>query len=123
MSQFFGTSPVLPVPDVGAAVAYYCDTLGFTLDALTDDPPTHGSVTRDRVGIQFTQVAGAVPPYAGWTYIFVTDWAVSRRVALHRANDDIRGEECMSDISSSPKVGAAWARRERCRQRTRGVVR
>ena len=76
MSQFFGTNPVLPVPDVRAAVAYYCDRLGFTFDALTDDdPPTHGSVTRDRVGIQFTQVADSAPPYTGWTYIFVTDHA------------------------------------------------
>ncbi len=60
MSQLFGTNPVLPVPDVRAAVAYYCDRLGFTFDALTDDdPPTHGSVTRDRVGMQFTHVADA----------------------------------------------------------------
>lgn len=84
MSQFFGTTPVLPVPDVRAAVAYYCDRLGFTFDALTDDdPPTHGSVTRDRVGIQFTQVANAPAPYAGWTYIFVTN--VDQLVADYRA--------------------------------------
>jgi len=84
MSQFFGTNPVLPVPDVRAAVAYYCNQLGFTFDALTDDtPPTHGSVTRDRVGIQFTHVADAPVSYAGWTYIFVTD--VDQLVAAYRA--------------------------------------
>ena len=84
MSQFFGTNPVLPVPDVRAAVTYSCDRLGLTFDALTDDtPPTHGSVTRDRVGIQFTHVADAPASYAGWTYIFVTD--VDQRVAAYRA--------------------------------------
>ncbi len=84
MTQFFGTSPVLPVLDVRAAVAYYCDRLGFTFDALTDDePPTHGSVTRDRVGIQFTRVADPPAPYAGWTYLFVTD--VDRLVAQYQA--------------------------------------
>ncbi len=83
MSQFFGTNPVLPVPDVRVAVAYYCDRLGFTFDAVTDDdPPTHASVTRDRVGIQFTQVADGTPPAAGWTYIFVTD--VDRLVDEYR---------------------------------------
>jgi catechol 2,3-dioxygenase-like lactoylglutathione lyase family enzyme len=84
MSQFFGTNPVLPVLDVRTAVAYYCDLLGFTFDALTDDdPPTHGSVTRDRVGIQFTHVRDGMPPYGEWTYIFVTD--LDRLVADYRA--------------------------------------
>ncbi len=73
--QFLGVGPVLPVPDVEAAVTFYCERLGFTLDFMMGDPPDHGSVTRDRVGIQFTlagtQSAGR--SYPGWFYCFVED--------------------------------------------------
>lgn len=72
---FIGSGPVLPVPDVELAVTYYCSVLRFTRDFVMGDPPDHGSVTRDRVGIQFT-----LPPkpydasgYPGWTYLFVDD--------------------------------------------------
>lgn len=71
--QFFGTGPVLPVPDVEAAVAYYCSQLGFTLDFVMGKPVNHGSVTRDRVGIQFTRAAVPFSPsdYPGWFYFFI----------------------------------------------------
>lgn len=71
MSQpkLFGLGAVLPVPDIAAAATFYCDALGFKLDFVMDG---HGSVVRDRVGIQFT----TAPPgfraadYPGWTYVF-----------------------------------------------------
>lgn len=73
--QFFGVGPVIPVPDVEAAVAYYCQQLGFKRDFVMGEPPSHGSVTRGRVGIQFTL---ATPPfngsdYPGWFYFFIED--------------------------------------------------
>lgn len=69
----FGTGPVLPVDDLARTATFYQDKLGFKLDFLMDDPPTHGSVTRCRVGIQFTTAPAGYDPrtYPGWIYIFV----------------------------------------------------
>jgi catechol 2,3-dioxygenase-like lactoylglutathione lyase family enzyme len=71
--EIFGTGPVLPVHDIRAAVEFYCNTLGFELDFVADDPPTHGSVTRCRVGIQFTNAPANFDPgsYPGYNYFFV----------------------------------------------------
>ncbi len=66
---------MIPVPDVEAAVAYYCDQLGFDRDFVIGEPPDHGSVTRGRVGIQFTLPENPFQPhiYPGWFYLFVDD--------------------------------------------------
>ena len=71
--KIFGTGLVLPVHDINAAVDFYCDTLGFDHDFVMGDPPTHGSVTRCRVGIQFTNAPAGFDPagYPGYTYFFV----------------------------------------------------
>ncbi len=68
-----GSGPVFPVRDVAASVAYYCDSLGFDLDFVMGEPPTHGSVTRGGVRIQFTRSTDSFIPkdYPGWTYLFV----------------------------------------------------
>lgn len=71
--EFIGVGPVLPVPDVEAAVVYYCEQLGFDRDFVIGDPPDHGSVTRGRVGVQFTLLAASFrsTDYPGWFYFFV----------------------------------------------------
>ncbi|MEX0761247.1 MAG: glyoxalase superfamily protein [Dehalococcoidia bacterium] len=71
--MLFGTGPVLPVKDIVSAVNYYCEELGFALDLVHGDPPTHGSVTRCSVGIQFTPAPGGfeASDYPGWVYVFV----------------------------------------------------
>jgi catechol 2,3-dioxygenase-like lactoylglutathione lyase family enzyme len=71
--ELFGLGAVLPVRDVDASVAYYRDVLGFTVDFVMGQPSDHGSVTRNRVGIQFTRIDtnGPTAAYAGWTYAFV----------------------------------------------------
>lgn len=71
--QFIGVGPVLPVPDVEAAVTYYCEQLGFERDFVMGDPPDHGSVTRGRVGVQFTlsDDGFSARAYPGWFYLFV----------------------------------------------------
>ena len=58
---FFGIEPVLHVRDVATSAAFYRDQLGFHLDFLFGDPPTHGSVSRGQwsgslVVIQLMQV-------------------------------------------------------------------
>ena len=60
--HFYGLQPILAVPDVKATVEYYRDKLGFTLDFLYGDPPTHGAVSRGEwttecVRIQLTQAS------------------------------------------------------------------
>ena len=42
--QLHGVQPVLPVADVAAAAAWFCDTLGFQIDLLHGEPPVHGRV-------------------------------------------------------------------------------
>lgn len=71
--QFIGVGPVIPVPDVEAAVSYYCERLGFERDFVMGDPPDHGSVTCGKVGIQFTlaRVPFVASDYPGWFYLFV----------------------------------------------------
>lgn len=71
--RLFGSGPVLPVRDIVAAVEYYRDKLGFAVDFVMGTPPTHGSVVRDSVGIQFTRTREDFlgSDYPGWTYIFV----------------------------------------------------
>ncbi len=71
--RFIGVGPVIPVPDVEAAVAFYCDQLGFDRDFVMGDPPSHGSVTRGRVGVQFTLAREPAEGsrYPGWFYFFV----------------------------------------------------
>ena len=48
--------PILLVPDVAATAAWYQENLGFQIDFLWGDPPTHGRVSAARdVAIQFHQ--------------------------------------------------------------------
>lgn len=56
----YSLQPILAVRDVKAAAEYYCDQLGFSVDWLYGDPPTHGAVscsewTAEGAHIQFTQ--------------------------------------------------------------------
>ena len=76
-TTLIGVSPVLPVPDVRAAVAFYSKQLGFGAEELWGDPPTHGSVYRGRVGIQFTAAPDGCDPasFPGSIYVFVDDVA------------------------------------------------
>ena len=71
--QFIGVGPVIQVPDVSSAVSFYCDQLGFDRDFVVGEPPDHGSVTRGRVGIQFTLPSKqfSLTDYPGWIYLFV----------------------------------------------------
>ncbi|MFY9513886.1 MAG: VOC family protein, partial [Rubrivivax sp.] len=42
--QIHGVQPVLPVPDVAAAAAWFCTHLGFRTDFLIGEPPEYGRV-------------------------------------------------------------------------------
>lgn len=70
---FFGIGPVLPVHDIASSAQFYCDQLGFELDFVMGEPPSHGSVTRGRVGIQFTLAPAGfeASQFPGWLYLYI----------------------------------------------------
>ncbi len=74
--RFYRLEPVLPVPDVQAAAEYYRDRLGFSVDFLYGDPPTHASVSRgewttEGARIQFSRAPENATPGTGVVlYIF-----------------------------------------------------
>jgi ribosomal-protein-alanine N-acetyltransferase len=94
-ARFYTVQPILLVADVAATVAYYCKKLGFAVNFLYGDPPTHGAVSRgdwttEGATIQFSQrdELGAAPRsvelyffvgsqidllYAGYTAILRSD--------------------------------------------------
>ena len=49
--KFEDKSPVFPVADVTAALAFYRDRLGFDLGWIWGDPPTHANVCRGVIDI------------------------------------------------------------------------
>jgi uncharacterized glyoxalase superfamily protein PhnB len=61
------------VHEIIGAVDFYCNKLGFDLDFVMGDPPTLGSVTCPRVGLQFTNAPADFEPasYPGYTDLFV----------------------------------------------------
>ena len=50
--------PMLAVPDVNAAIAFYRDRLGFSFVGVNDDPPSYGIVERDGVAVHFIRSSG-----------------------------------------------------------------
>jgi ribosomal-protein-alanine N-acetyltransferase len=75
--RVYALQPVLPVRNVLETAAFYRDKLGFIVEFLYGNPPTHGGVFRGEwttqgARIQLTQHDGAEIPRAGWLYIFVT---------------------------------------------------
>src|SRR3546814_20439449 len=76
--EFIGVGPVVPVPDVEAAVVYYFEHLGFDRAFVMGDPPDHGSVTCARVGVKFalahviSEFRERVFKYVGISFVAVT---------------------------------------------------
>ncbi len=59
--------PMISVPDLGVAAAFYRDQLGFTPGATFGEPPTWCALSRDRFELMFTTFdhRTARLPYAG----------------------------------------------------------
>ncbi len=87
--RLFRSEPVLMVHNVADTVAFYTEKLGFAVNFLYGDPPTHAAVSHGswsgaQVTIQLTQV----PPErtinpAGYLYIF-TDAQIDALYAIYR---------------------------------------
>jgi catechol 2,3-dioxygenase-like lactoylglutathione lyase family enzyme len=61
--------PVFPAADLGRAVAYYRDVLGFTVAWQWGDPPERAGVVRDGVEIQLFADPGMRPAGPGRVYV------------------------------------------------------
>jgi catechol 2,3-dioxygenase-like lactoylglutathione lyase family enzyme len=78
VSRLSGLAPVLVVPDVGAALAYYRNKLGFEGEAYQNEPGIYAFTRRDGCELHFA--AGeprpnneAVPPDLFDIYLWVDD--------------------------------------------------
>ena len=56
--KFEDLSPVFPVADVTAALAFYRDRLGFDLGWIWGAPPTLANICRDAISISLTLKPG-----------------------------------------------------------------
>ena len=100
--QFQSIQPILAVTDVGAAIAYYRDILGFSNEWLWGDPPTHGGITWGKAGFQFTLNPTLAAKIAGQEHFIRADELDSLH-ALHLSN----GATIISPLETKP-----WGMRE-----------
>jgi RimJ/RimL family protein N-acetyltransferase/uncharacterized glyoxalase superfamily protein PhnB len=106
--HFFTVEPVLMVPDVMKTAEYYRDQLGFVIDFLYGDPPTHGTVSRGQwngglVNIQLSQVPAEqeiVP--SSYLYIMVST-NIDQLYEMYQA----KGVTITAELVTQP-----WGRRE-----------
>jgi predicted enzyme related to lactoylglutathione lyase len=70
-NHFEGVTPILNVKSVAASMDYYVNKLGFTKRWDWGEPPTFGSVGRDKVSIFLCEGAQGRP--GTWMMIFVDD--------------------------------------------------
>ena len=97
----FSIEPVLKVTDVKATAEYYRDTLGFEIDLLYGDPPTH-AVMRRGIVIQFALGEEADVGSSGWMYV-----RMSRDMDGFYDELKSRGANIVSERETKP-----WGKRE-----------
>lgn len=108
--RLHGLQPVLPARAVAETVAYYRDTLGFRVDFLRGDPPTHARVmTGDRatggpMRIQFTSGLARRPGRASAGRLMIQ---VGADIDELRGECRARGVTILSEPSARP-----WGLRE-----------
>ena len=79
MARLTGHAPFLVVPDVGAALAFYRDVLGFSVRHYELAPESNGTATRDdctiffNLGERAAPNAEVVPPDLFDVYVWTDD--------------------------------------------------
>ena len=68
--KFEGISPLFPVSDVGAALAFYCERLGFEVGWTWSEPPTLANVCRGDIDI--TLALEPSKAGAGEAYVYLS---------------------------------------------------
>ena len=116
--QCYAAQPILTVANVRRTAEYYRDTLGFTIDFLYGDPPTHAAVscaewTAEGARIQFSQAVGeAAAQSLIAIYLFVGP-DIEARYELYRS----RGVAVVRDLERLP-----WGMQEFAIQDCNGFV-
>jgi GNAT superfamily N-acetyltransferase len=99
--RFTNAVAILPVPDVTAAVDHYHRILGFNVDFLWQNPPTHAGVSREKAGVQFTLNPARAIKCQTELFFFVE--GLDDLYATHRHS----GAHIVSSIENKP-----WGMRE-----------
>jgi uncharacterized glyoxalase superfamily protein PhnB len=73
--HFRSVSPILPVENVDAAIAFYTSVLGFVLGWKWGDPPSVASVCRDEVELMLELAPKAAGVGPAKCYVVVSDLA------------------------------------------------
>jgi Uncharacterized protein conserved in bacteria len=94
--------PILAVPDVEMALAFYRDVLGFSETWTWGEPPTHGGAGRDHARFQFTWNPERAASAAGQAY-WLSVHDIDALYAFHQA----RGANVVSPLEPKP-----WGVRE-----------
>lgn len=90
-------APVLQVNDVHRAIAFYCDTLGFTKDFLYGDPPNYGGVRKDDTVFHLNEIEeNKARCGMGSVYVFCDE------VDSYYAEIKSRGAEVTSPLATYP---------------------
>jgi catechol 2,3-dioxygenase-like lactoylglutathione lyase family enzyme len=77
---------ILAVSDVDRSVAFYTGRLGFTVDALYDDPP-YATLTREGVRLSFAEQGHPAPDRPGVTMVVPDDRARLQVVLVLEVDD------------------------------------
>lgn len=91
--------PVVVVPDVRATVEYYREKLGFEVEFLWGDPPTHAGVKFDDKTIQLSQGTASLDGLR----LYLSVWDAPQLLRQYRA----AGVEIVEELEDK-----AWGQRE-----------
>lgn len=91
--------PVLVVPNVKATVEYYREKLGFEVEFLWGDPPTHAGVRFDGKTIQLTEGTASLEGVR----LYLSVWDAPKLLRQYRA----AGVEIVEELDDK-----AWGQRE-----------
>lgn len=104
---FTSVEPVLPVKDILKTVTYWEEILGFANKWTWGDPPNHGGVSKNDVGIQFTLNHRLAEVSAGHS-IWIKVEHLDRLYAFHQE----KGVEIAEALANMPWGMAQYTIRE-----------
>jgi uncharacterized glyoxalase superfamily protein PhnB len=91
------SQPVFAVSDVGEAIRFYRDVLGFESEWLWGDPPVHGGIRWNEVQVMFHKNPAMAANIEGHGHYFVVD-DVRRLYQQHQSS----GAPIITDLEDQP---------------------
>jgi predicted enzyme related to lactoylglutathione lyase len=95
-AEFTSVHPVLAVHDLGREIAYYVETLGFTLSWEWGEPPVRAGVQRDGLELQLVADGRFAPAEPSYVYFQI------RGVDSYFATCVERGAEIVMTLGDRP---------------------